>query len=66
MEEIPLVGSALGGKIGRSIRFDTQDFSVYVKDIAPADRESIDEMELKHQLRSMGQHVALQPKVEIW
>jgi len=33
-ERIPLISSALGGTVGRLIRYDTHDFSVYVKNIS--------------------------------
>jgi chemotaxis receptor (MCP) glutamine deamidase CheD len=65
-EGIPLVSSALGGDVGRSIRFDTRDFTVYVKDIAPSRRTKIDTIELRHWLKSIGSHVAAEPKVDLW
>ena len=66
MEKIPLISSALGGEIGRAIRFDTSDFSVYVKEIAPARRAKIDDLEERHWLKSIGRHVAAKPEIELW
>lgn len=51
-EHIPLVASDLGGRIGRNIFF-LQDFSVYVKNIAPAEQMDVIKQE-KRFLKKTG------------
>jgi len=55
-ENIPIVGSALGGEHGRNVHFVGDDFSVYVKTIGKRREEAVAESERKYWKKSIKEH----------
>ena len=65
-EKIRLVASSLGGELGRVIRFDTDDFSVYMKNIAQQTRAAIDARDRNHWRRTIEAQEKRELDVEFW
>ncbi|MCP4273411.1 MAG: chemotaxis protein CheD [Gammaproteobacteria bacterium] len=55
-ENIPLVGSALGGKHGRNVHFVGEDNSVYVKAIGNRRDREVEKQERKYWKKSIKEH----------
>ncbi len=55
-ENIPLVGSALGGKHGRNVHFVGEDNSVYVKAIGNSRDREVEKQERKYWKKSIKEH----------
>ena len=55
-ERIPLVASALGGRIGRNIFFLASDFSVYVKTIAHDEEQAVVNLEKRFLRKNTAEH----------
>jgi len=55
-EQIPIVGSALGGKHGRNVHFVGDDFSVYVKTIGHRRERQVEEEERRFWQKSIKEH----------
>ena len=56
-ERIPLVASALGGRIGRNIFFLASDFSVYVKAIAHDEEQAVVNQEKRFLTKNTSVHI---------
>ncbi len=55
-ENIPLVGSALGGKHGRNVHFVGEDNSVYVKAIGKRRDRKVEKQERRYWKKSIKEH----------
>ncbi len=55
-ENIPMVGSALGGKHGRNVHFVGDDNSVYVKDIGNRRDREVEKQERRYWKKSIKEH----------
>lgn len=65
-ENIPLVTSDLGGNIGRVIRFDGSDYSVYVKKIKRTETMSVATRERDFRNRQIKEQGVKKPEIELW
>ena len=68
-EKIPLLSSALGGDLGRMIRFSTSDFAVYVKDIGKLRDNSVskrDQTFWENSLKKREKEEEAVPEAELW
>ncbi len=68
-ERIPLLASALGGTVGRTIRFFTDDFSVYVKNINCLDTDNIrkrDQEYWEHSLKKREKKKQDNSNIDLW
>lgn len=55
-ENIPLVGSDLGGNYGRNVHFVGSDFSVFVKMIGQSQKEKLEREERSYWKKSIDEH----------
>lgn len=55
-EKIPMVGSQLGGNLGRNVHFVGDDFSAYVKVIGDARKLDLEKEERKYWRKTVNEH----------
>lgn len=55
-EKIPMIGSQLGGNLGRNVHFVGDDFAVYVKVIGDARKLELEKEERKYWRKTVNEH----------
>jgi chemotaxis protein CheD len=55
-EKIPMMGSQLGGNLGRNVHFVGDDFAVYVKVIGDTRKRELEKEELKYWAKTRDEH----------
>lgn len=65
-ENIPVFGSCLGGKHGRTVHFLGSDYSVYVRRIDKKLETALQQEERRYWKKNLDEHENVKSTVEIW
>lgn len=65
-ENIPLIGSSLGGAIGRTVYFIGSDYSVFVKKIDQNQQQLVEKQERRFWKRNIEEHEKPKGTAEFW
>ncbi len=65
-ENIPIVGTSLGGVFGRTVHFVGSDYSVFVKKIDPSQQLLLEKQERRYWKKELIEHEKLKGAAEFW